>query len=108
MSRWTGSSARGGADLSVTWRDDDRFHDECGLFGIWNHPEAANVTYLGLYALQHRGQESAGIAATDGHGFHTEKAMAGWPTSSIPSACAGCRGTAPSATCATPRRVPPI
>jgi amidophosphoribosyltransferase len=62
--------------LSVTWRD-DKFHDECGLFGIWNHPEAANVTYLGLYALQHRGQESAGIAATDGEAFHTEKAM-GW------------------------------
>src|SRR5256886_15500977 len=77
MSRWTGSSARGGADLSVTWRDDDRFHDECGLFGIWNHPEAANVAYLGLYAPQHRGQESAGIAATDGINFHTEKAM-GW------------------------------
>jgi amidophosphoribosyltransferase len=62
--------------LSATWRD-DKFHDECGLFGIWNHPEAANVTYLGLYALQHRGQESAGIAATDGQGFHLEKAM-GW------------------------------
>ena len=56
---------------------DDKFHDECGLFGIWNHAEAANVTYLGLYALQHRGQESAGIAATDGHAFHVEKAM-GW------------------------------
>jgi len=62
--------------LSATWRD-DKFHDECGLFGIWNHAEAANVTYLGLYALQHRGQESAGIAATDGASFHTEKAM-GW------------------------------
>jgi amidophosphoribosyltransferase len=62
--------------LSVTWRD-DKFHDECGVFGIWNHPEAANVAYLGLYALQHRGQESAGIAATDGQSFHTEKAM-GW------------------------------
>jgi amidophosphoribosyltransferase len=62
--------------LSVTWRD-DKFHDECGLFGIWNHPEAANVAYLGLYALQHRGQESAGIAATDGDNFHVEKAM-GW------------------------------
>ena len=62
--------------MNVTWRD-DRFHDECGLFGIWNHPEAANVTYLGLYALQHRGQESAGIAATDGTSFHTEKHM-GW------------------------------
>ncbi|MBI1845799.1 MAG: amidophosphoribosyltransferase [Candidatus Rokubacteria bacterium] len=60
--------------MSVTWRD-DKFHDECGLFGVWNHAEAANVTYLGLYALQHRGQESAGIAATDGHNFHTEKAM---------------------------------
>jgi amidophosphoribosyltransferase len=56
---------------------DDKFHDECGLFGIWNHPEAANVAYLGLYALQHRGQESAGIAATDGHAFHVERAM-GW------------------------------
>lgn len=38
----------------------------CGVFGIWNHPEAANLTYLGLYALQHRGQETAGIASTDG------------------------------------------
>jgi amidophosphoribosyltransferase len=62
--------------LSATWPDDDRFHDECGLF-VWNHAEAANVTYLGLYALQHRGQESAGIAATDGDAFHIEKAM-GW------------------------------
>jgi len=62
--------------LNVTSAD-DKFHDECGLFGIWNHTEAANVTYLGLYALQHRGQESAGIAATDGVSFHTEKAM-GW------------------------------
>jgi amidophosphoribosyltransferase len=67
---------RGGRDLSATLRD-DKFHDECGLFGVWNHPEAANLTYLGLYALQHRGQESAGIAATDGTSLHTEKAM-GW------------------------------
>jgi amidophosphoribosyltransferase len=44
---------------------------------VWNHREAANLTYLGLYALQHRGQESAGIAATDGMSLHTEKAM-GW------------------------------
>jgi len=56
---------------------DDKFHDECGVFGIWDHPEAANLTSLGLYALQHRGQESAGIAATDGRQFHVEKAM-GW------------------------------
>jgi amidophosphoribosyltransferase len=43
----------------------DKFKDECGVFGIFGHPEAANMTYLGLYALQHRGQESAGIAASD-------------------------------------------
>ena len=46
--------------------DDDHFHDQCGLFGIFGHPEAARLTYLGLYALQHRGQESAGIVAADG------------------------------------------
>ena len=40
---------------------DDHFHDECGVFSVFGHPEAANLTYLGLYALQHRGQESAGI-----------------------------------------------
>jgi amidophosphoribosyltransferase len=44
----------------------DKFHDECGVFGIYGHQEAANLAYLGLYALQHRGQESAGIAAADG------------------------------------------
>jgi amidophosphoribosyltransferase len=43
----------------------DKFKDECGVFGIFGHPEAANMAYLGLYALQHRGQESAGIAASD-------------------------------------------
>jgi amidophosphoribosyltransferase len=65
--------------LSGIWnrQDDDHFHDQCGVFGIWNHPEAANLAYLGLYALQHRGQESAGIAATDGTAFHVERAM-GW------------------------------
>ena len=46
--------------------DDDRFHDRCGLFSIWGHPEAARLTYLGLYALQHRGQESAGIVVSRG------------------------------------------
>jgi amidophosphoribosyltransferase len=44
----------------------DSFKDECGVFGIFGHTEAANLTYLGLYALQHRGQESAGITASDG------------------------------------------
>src|SRR5687768_12628948 len=44
----------------------DKFREECGVFGIYGHAEAAKLTYLGLYALQHRGQESAGIAASDG------------------------------------------
>ena len=45
---------------------DDKFHDHCGIFGVYGHPEAAKLAYLGLYALQHRGQESAGIAVSDG------------------------------------------
>src|SRR5229473_6078943 len=53
----------------------DKFHDECGVFAIYGHPEAANLTYLGLYALQHRGQESAGIASSDGRGIHCHKSM---------------------------------
>ncbi len=53
----------------------DKFKDECGVFGIFNHPEAANMTYLGLYALQHRGQESAGIAASDGEQVRVSRAM---------------------------------
>jgi amidophosphoribosyltransferase len=63
--------------MKTVWLDDDKFHDECGLFGVFDHPEAANLAYLGLYALQHRGQESAGIAVTDGRTLHVEKAM-GW------------------------------
>ena len=53
----------------------DKFKEECGVFGIFGHPEAANMTYLGLYALQHRGQESAGIAASDGHLVRLSRAM---------------------------------
>ena len=53
----------------------DKLHEECGVFAVYGHPEAANVTYLGLYALQHRGQESAGIASSDGHGIHCYKGM---------------------------------
>jgi amidophosphoribosyltransferase len=55
--------------------DDDRFHDRCGLFGIFGHPEAAHLAYLGLYALQHRGQESAGIVSSDGSRLRVEKGM---------------------------------
>ena len=53
----------------------DKFREECGVFGIFGHPEASNLTYLGLYALQHRGQESAGIAASDGTLVRLHKAM---------------------------------
>jgi amidophosphoribosyltransferase len=53
----------------------DKFKDECGVFGIFGHPEAANLTYLGLYALQHRGQESAGIATGDGERMRVSRAM---------------------------------
>ena len=53
----------------------DKFHEECGVFGIFGHPDAANLTYLGLYALQHRGQESAGIVSSDGKQLHSVKSM---------------------------------
>jgi amidophosphoribosyltransferase len=53
----------------------DKFHEECGVFGIFGHPEAANMTYLGLYALQHRGQESAGIATSDGEQVRLSRSM---------------------------------
>ncbi len=54
---------------------DDHFHDECGVFGVYGHAEAANLTYLGLYGLQHRGQESAGIASSDGTRMYSHKGM---------------------------------
>ena len=54
-----GATTKGGGQV-------DELKEECGVFGIHGHAEAANLTYLGLYALQHRGQESAGIAAADG------------------------------------------
>jgi amidophosphoribosyltransferase len=53
----------------------DKFHDECGVFALYGHPEASNLVYLGLYALQHRGQESAGIASSDGRRLHTVRKM---------------------------------
>ncbi len=59
-------------ELSI---DDDAFHDECGIFGIYNHSDSAAHTALGLHALQHRGQEAAGIVSTDGDHFHTHKAL---------------------------------
>src|ERR1700753_2677029 len=54
---------------------DDRFHDECGVFGAFGHEEAAKLAYLGLYALQHRGKEWAEIVSSDGHELHLHRAM---------------------------------
>ncbi len=54
-------------------RDDDRLREECGVFGIFGHDDAAVLTALGLHALQHRGQEGCGIVSYDGKRFHSER-----------------------------------
>src|SRR5258708_5638944 len=53
----------------------DKFKDECGVMAVHGHPEASKLAYLGLYSLQHRGQESAGIASSDFARLHNIKAM---------------------------------
>lgn len=53
----------------------DKLNEECGVFGIYNHKEASQLTYLGLHALQHRGQESAGICASDGEKWYKHRGM---------------------------------
>src|ERR1700678_3108010 len=53
----------------------DTLREECGVFGIFGHPEAAAITALGLHALQHRGQEAAGIVSFDGARFHSERRL---------------------------------
>ncbi|MEJ0077313.1 MAG: amidophosphoribosyltransferase [Alphaproteobacteria bacterium] len=55
--------------------EEDRLHEECGVFGIFGHPDAAAITALGLHALQHRGQEACGIVSFDGGRFHSERRM---------------------------------
>ncbi|MGB8274395.1 MAG: amidophosphoribosyltransferase [Alphaproteobacteria bacterium] len=55
--------------------DDDKLHEECGVFGVFGHADAAALTTLGLHALQHRGQEAAGIVTFDGNHFHTHRAL---------------------------------
>ena len=63
------------APLDPASGDSDKFHDECGVFGIFGHAEAAPHTALGLHALQHRGQEACGIVAFDGKHFHAHRAL---------------------------------
>ncbi len=63
------------SDFSVEESNLDGFHEECGVFGVYGHPEAANLVYLGLYALQHRGQESAGIVSSNGKSLISHRGM---------------------------------
>ncbi|MEG9883656.1 MAG: amidophosphoribosyltransferase [Hyphomicrobiales bacterium] len=55
--------------------DEDRLHEECGVFGVFGHKDAGSLTTLGLHALQHRGQEAAGIVVFDGKRFHSERRL---------------------------------
>ncbi|HNR51142.1 MAG TPA: amidophosphoribosyltransferase [Deltaproteobacteria bacterium] len=74
---------------------DDHFHEECGVFGIFGDREAAEKTYLGLYALQHRGQESAGIASSDGCAIRVRKGTGlVWSVFADPDAMPPLRGIA--------------
>src|SRR5438552_15589353 len=66
------TEARNDAGLDL---DGDRLREECGVFGIFGHTDAAAITALGLHALQHRGQEAAGIVSFDGRRFHSERRM---------------------------------
>jgi amidophosphoribosyltransferase len=63
------------AEPKLDWRDDDTLRLECGVFGVFDSPNAATTVALGLHALQHRGEEACGIAAFDGQGFYTERHM---------------------------------
>jgi amidophosphoribosyltransferase len=70
-----------GSQIPLEWpdqddnRDWDHLREECGVFGIWGHPDAGAITALGLHALQHRGQEAAGIVSFDGQRFHSERRL---------------------------------
>ena len=55
--------------------DDDKLREECGIFGVYGAETASAMVALGLHALQHRGQEAAGITSWDGEEFHTHRAM---------------------------------
>ena len=64
-----------GSDRPEEAGDDDKLHEECGVFGVWHAVDAAAITALGLHALQHRGQEATGIASFDGERFHVHKGL---------------------------------
>ena len=60
---------------SLNWLEADKLREECGVFGVFDHPDASALTVLGLHALQHRGQEAAGIVTFDGDQFHSERRL---------------------------------
>src|SRR6202000_1809949 len=67
-----------GTNSGIELQDDlhgDTLREECGVFGIFGHPDASAITALGLHALQHRGQEAAGIVSYDGRRFHSERRL---------------------------------
>jgi amidophosphoribosyltransferase len=65
----------GEAMLTTNPFDDDKLHEECGVFGVYGHAEPAALTALGLHALQHRGQQAAGIVTYDGEQFHAHRGL---------------------------------
>ena len=69
------SKTRGAYDVRDLDLDGDTLREECGVFGIFGHPDASAITALGLHALQHRGQEAAGIVSFDGRVFHLERKL---------------------------------
>ncbi len=74
MSGWSETWQAGARSVDLDC-DGDTLREECGVFGIYGHPDAAAITALGLHALQHRGQEAAGIVSYDGHVFHSERKL---------------------------------
>src|SRR3954452_9034042 len=69
------SADREASNWGASDLEGDTLREECGVFGIFGHPEAAAITALGLHALQHRGQEAAGIVSFDGRRFHSERRL---------------------------------
>lgn len=75
MTLQAGNSLSDGQPPSIFDPDEDRLHEECGVFGVFGNPEAAALTALGLHALQHRGQEGCGIVTFDGERFNQERRL---------------------------------
>ncbi|MEF3355007.1 amidophosphoribosyltransferase [Paenibacillus sp. GYB006] len=69
---WTGDYYNEGSGKEGLF---DKLKEECGVFGVYRHPEAASLSYYGLHALQHRGEESAGMCVSDGNEFHYHRGM---------------------------------